>query len=722
MTRTDSVSTTSAEPALYAALDAIFHPRSVAIVGATERAGYGARMLNNLLQAGFKGTVYPINPGRERVFDLPCHASLEALPGELDLAVVVVPAPAVAAALRGAAAAGARAAIVISAGFAELAHEDGLARQAELTAIAAETGLRIVGPNCLGAANLVDGIWPTASSRLTTGLPLISPGAALVSQSGATAFGPLLATAGDRGLGFRYVVSTGNESDLVAADFVEYFLEQPDVRVISLLLEGARDFTRLRRLAEEAARRGKFLVMLKVGRSAAGERAARSHTAALTGSDRVLDALFRQFGIARARDYDEMVEQTLMLMHAPPPAGPRVGVVSHSGGIGAHMCDLLGVEGLEVPPLAEPTRASVAAVLGERGSAANPADLTTFASGPHFRGLLDTMFADDGLDAWIVATQGNTDRMQIIIDAARATARPVSVAWTGSQTDTVGLGALRAGGVPVFALPSGAARGAAALVGVTMARHRRSQDEAALAARASTWPAAATVLSGIAEQAVTLSEHASKSLVAHFGITAPREHLCRSEDEAIAAAASLGYPVVMKASSPELPHKTEFGLVRLDLRDETEARDAFTALATAAEQAAPGTLEGILVQPFVRGGVETIVGITDDPEHGRLIMLGLGGTLVEAIGAVTWRACPLGPHEAQAMIDEVPALTVLLQGVRGAPPADRAALVEVLVSLSAMGEVLGERLETADLNPVLVRPAGQGALALDALVVLRPPG
>jgi acetyltransferase len=703
---------------LRSALDAIFRPRAIAVIGATERAGYGARVLSNMQRSGFDGTVYAINPNRDRVFDWPCYPSPDDLPGVPDLALVVVPASAVIDALRRCAAAGARAAIVISAGFAELG-EDGADRQAQLRAIAQESGMRIVGPNCLGAANLVDSIWPTAASRLTTDLPLAVPGAALVSQSGATAFGPLLALAGDRGLGFRYAVSTGNEADLVAADFVEYFLGLSDVRVVTLMLEGVRDFARLRHLADQAAQLGKFIVILKVGRSAAGARAAQSHTAALTGSDQVHDALFRQLGILRVRDYDELIEQTAMLLHAPMPSGPRMGIASHSGGIGAHMCDLLGVEGLQIPPLSEPARAAVAAVLGERGAAANPADLTTFASGPQFGPLLDAMFADEAMDAWIVATQGNAQRAQTIVDAAHNAQRPVSVAWTGSQNDRAGLDVLRAGGVPVFALPSGAARGAAALFAIAEARRRRAEDETAVGKSGSVSGAFADTIAKAAGLSGTLSEHVSKQLLAGVGIDAPAERLCATRNEAREAAAAFGYPLVLKASSAALAHKSEHGLVRLDVRNVTELDEAFDALQAAAEALAPGRVEGILVMPFMRGGVETIIGLADDPDHGRLIMLGLGGVLVEAIGAVTWRATPIGPSEANAMIAEVPALDALLGGVRGAPAADRRALIDALINLSAMVEAFGDRLQTVDVNPLLVRAEGDGVLALDALVVLR---
>ena len=288
-----------AAPARSNALDSIhtiFHARSIAIVGATERAGYGARFLNTLLRTGYGGTIYPINPNRSEVFGVRCYPSPRDLPETPELAAVIVPAERVLDSLQQCAEIGVRAGIVISAGFAELHTDEGRARQAALTQLAAETGLRMIGPNNLGAANLAGNVWATASSRMVADPVLTDVGAALVSQSGATAFGPLLAVARDRGLSFRYIVTTGNEADLGAADFVEYFLEREDVGVITLLLEGIRDFARLRRLATEALRRGKSLVMQKVGQSEVGQRAARSHTAALTGSDKVQDALFRQLG------------------------------------------------------------------------------------------------------------------------------------------------------------------------------------------------------------------------------------------------------------------------------------------------------------------------------------------------------------------------------------------------------------------------------------------
>jgi acyl-CoA synthetase (NDP forming) len=511
-------------------------------------------------------------------------------------------------------------------------------------------------------------------------------------------------------------VTTGNEADLGAADFVEYFLGRTDVRVISLLLEGIRDFARLRGLAEEALRREKALVILKVGQSEVGQRATRSHTAALTGSDKVQDALFRQFGLIRVGDYDELVEQTAMFLKAPLPAGRRVGVISHSGGIGAHLSDQLGVVGLEVPPFAEETRDGLHQVLGERGSASNPADITGYANSPSFEPILSTLLPDPGMDGWVIATQGDEGLVGKIVRAAAGTEKPVAVVWTGGLAKSAGLTMLQQSAVPVFALPSGGARGLGALVQLAEARQRlRDRDTEP------SEPAEPDLLSGQrASLAGILSEHQSKRLLTKAGIQSPPEALCQMVEEAVAAAGTLGYPVVLKASGADLPHKTELGLVKLDLRNEGDVRRAYAEISEASK-AAPQPLDGILVQPYVRGGVETIVGLSDDPLMGRLVMLGLGGTLVEALGAVTWRACPISRADAEAMIDDVPALATLLRGVRGAPPSDRAAVAEALVALSRLADQLGDRLETVDVNPLLVRPTGQGAVALDALVVLRAP-
>lgn len=703
------ISTDPTEVSALNAIGAMLEPASIAVIGATERPGYGSRMMTTLQRSGYRGQLYPVNPNRPTVHGLPCYPTPLDLPGPPDLAVVIVPAAQVLESVRQCAQAGARSAVIISAGFGELGSDLGRGRQRELHDLVAETGLRLVGPNCLGLANLARGIFPTASSRVDAP-PGEPPSIALISQSGASGFGPLLTAARDRGSGYRYIVTTGNEVDLGLPDFLAYFVERDDVRVIVMLVEGFRDFARFRRLAEQARADDRTLVVLKVGRSEAGRRAAQSHTAALTGDDRAIDAIFRQLSVVRVQDYDELVEQSAMFAKVRRPVGRRFGVLSHSGGIGTHLSDQLGVQGLEVPAFAEATRQVLAGVLGERGSANNPADTTGFTFGPALKPMLGAILTDPSVDACLIGTGGTDDLTRTILEAAASTDKPVAVVWTGSQSSPEGLAALQASSVPVFGLPSGAARGLAALVRRSLAGRGRTEAVDPADREPLTLPTG--TLAG------ALSERASRQLLAPLGLQGPPEVLCTSADAAVAAAAELGYPVVLKACAAGLAHKSDLGLVRLDLRTPDEVAGAYAELARDGATAVPGELEGVLVQRFVRGGVEALVGLTVDPQLGPLLALGLGGTLVEVLGAVTWRACPIGPREAEAMIDDLPALATLLGGVRGAPPADRAALAATLTRLSHLPERLGGRLETVDVNPLLVRPAGEGVVALDALVVL----
>jgi acetate---CoA ligase (ADP-forming) len=718
-----TLSARGGHPADSTALDRLFFPRSIAVVGATERPGYGARLLTTLMRTGYDGSIYSVNPSRSRVFGLPCYTSVLDLPDVPDLVAVLVPADRALDCLRQSAEFGVRAAVVISAGFAELQTDEGLVRHRALRKLVADTGLRVLGPNCLGLCNQAANVWVTATAQVQPVPVGDGPGMALISQSGATAFRTLLPLARDRGLTYRYAVTTGNEADLTAADLVEYFLRRPDVGAISLLSEGVKDFARLAHLARQALGLGKAVVIQKVGQSEAGQRAALSHSAALTGSDRVQDALFRQFGITRVHDYDELIEQTSLFLKAPAPRGVRIGVVSHSGGIGAHVADQLGVAGLVVPPLGAQTREQLVQVLGERGSAGNPVDSTSHTFGPALEPMLSALVQDPGIDALVVATAGDEEMAQRIIRAAEQAAslevpKPLMMVWTESQQGAPGLASLQASAVPVFTRPVAAARALAALARLAEARRRPGLDSAV---------ALGGALGGQERDSVEaeghriLSEHRSKQLLARAGIVSPPEALCRDADEAATAARDVGYPVVLKANAPDLPHKTDHGLVQLGLSDEHQVRAAFAELLARAEKVVPGPCEGILVQPLVRGGVETIIGLTDDPALGRLVVLGLGGVFVEALGAITWRSCPIDAATADAMIADLPVLERLLAGVRGAPPADRAALADALVRLSDFAGRSGDSIESVDVNPLLVRADGQGATALDAMIVVRKP-
>lgn len=703
----------------FASIEAMLHPKSIAIVGATDRLQYGGRFLNTLLITECKARLYPVNPKRDAVFGVPCYHSVTEIPEPVDLAAIIVPASAVLDSLAECAAKGVKSAVVISAGFSELGTDEGRARQAALREIARESGMRICGPNCLGLANVAESVWATASTRISPETVALYSGIGLVSQSGATGFGPLIMSARDRGVGFRYIVSSGNEADLDSSDFVQYMLRDPEIKVVAILAEGLRDGPKFVETAEMALEMGKPLVLLKVGRSAAGSRAAASHTAALTGSDAVQDALFRQKGVVRVDDYDELIETANMFLKAKRPRGHRVGVVSHSGGIGSFLADKCGEEGLELPLLSDKTRDGLGAILGERGSAANPADVTGFASGETFPSILELMLDDDNLNLLVIASAGGDFQANTVVGTAEGSPKPVLFLWTGSIKETSGLPLLQEGSVPLFYLPGRCAKAARRLLDYHRVRdailgERGSPDRPAPSDQAV--KALRHVVA--AGDGRPLSEYESKQVLARFGVPVTAEALCRDAEKAAAVASRIGYPVALKVMSPQVSHKTEAGAVRLNVQNAQELAAAHEELVAAVRSREPGArIEGVLVQEMVRGGVEVIAGVSRDPQFGPVLMLGLGGILVEALGAVAFRVCPIVPREAREMIAEVKGLSRLLAGYRGQPKADEEALVDLLVRVSEVAVEVRSEIASLDINPLAVLPEGRGVVALDALLV-----
>jgi acetate---CoA ligase (ADP-forming) len=691
-------------------LRALLAPSSIAVIGATERLQYGGRLVLNLQGTGYAGRLYPVNPNRATVFGLPCYPSVGAIPEPVELAAIVIPAPRVLDALEECAAAGVRAAVIISADFAEVGGE-GVARQEALAAFIRRTGLRVLGPNCLGLANVAAGIWATASLRMTPAdLPPSGP-IGLISQSGASAFGPLLTAFRDRGIGLRYLVSTGNEVDVDLAALLRAMLRDSEVRAVAAFVEGIRDPAGFLAAADEALLAGKPIVMLKVGRSAVGRRAAATHTAALTGRDDVQDAVFRQRGIVRADDYDELAEVVRTLAYAPLPRGDRVGVISHSGGITGLLGDKVGEQGLRVPALDPATVARLAEILEGRGAATNPADITGHFQRETFPEILDLIAGDPNVDLVAVATAGSSEVVGRVVAAAERTDKPFVFTWTQSLYDADGLPAARASALPVFHLAGRAARGLRALVDYGRARARVA--DGALPWRIDAGDARLPALDGADGP---LAEAASLALLEEAGLPVERGVLCADEEAAVAAAREVGYPVVVKAASADLLHKTEAGAVRAGIRDEAGLRAACRDVLDNLRRHRPGArIDGVLVQRML-AGVETIVGLSRDEQFGPVLLLGLGGTLAEALALTTLRLCPIDADEADRMISEVRGLDTLLAGFRGGPPADRAALAALLARVSLIGHANRDRLTGLDLNPAIVLPAGEGVRIVDALV------
>jgi acetate---CoA ligase (ADP-forming) len=698
-----------------ASIHMMLNPRSIAIVGATPRMQYGGRFLAAALKAKDRVRVYAVNPRYDEIMGVMSYPRVTDLPEAPDVVGIVVPHDQVLDVLRESHHKGAGSAIVISAGFAERGAADRRDLQGELGAFARASGLRISGPNCLGIANVRRDIWATASSRGASGL---SGSIGLVCQSGATAFGPFLVRAVEKGIGFSYIISTGNEADLDFADFARYLLDDPETRVIAGFVEGFKQAEKFLEVAKLAAERGKPIVLIKIGRSELGAKAARSHTAALTGMDARYDAIFAQYGVIRVQDYDDLLEVSQLLAYCPKPSVPGIAVVSHSGGISSLTADMCGQAGLDLPPLGEKARDGINGILKGFGWAANPADVTGFANSDSFPQIMEHMINDPQMGTLLVASAGEEAQARQVISQRDRTNKGVVFLWTGSRDAKAGLAQLKSAQVPVFYTPDKLARGLYSHLAYHAWRERRLRDGFAKVPPRTPRQDEA-IAQALSLGRPTLSEWESKQLLTAWGVPSAREHRVSSVEAAVEAARQLGLPVALKVDSPDIPHKTEAGAIRLNLDDAARVRAAYAEVMAGAKANAPqARITGVSVQEMVGRGVEVIIGASYDPQLGPVLLFGSGGVMVEVYNDVALRRCPITRPEAQAMIAEVKGAR-LLQGFRGGPKADVEALADSLVCLSHLAMHLEGRLAELDINPLMVLPAGQGVKALDALVVLR---
>ena len=698
-----------------ASIHKMLNPRSIAIVGATPRMQYGGRFLAAALKAKHRVRVYAVNPRYDEIMGEKSYRSVTDLPEAPDLVGIVVPYDQVLDVLQESRRKGAGSAIVISAGFAERGMDDRRDLQGKVGEFARASGMRISGPNCLGLANVKDDIWATSSSRGAEG---VTGPIGLVCQSGATAFGPFLVRAVENGIGFSYIISTGNEADLDFTDFARYLLDDPDTRVIAGFVEGFKQADKFLEVARLAAERGKPIVLIKIGRSELGARAARSHTAALTGADARYDAIFAQYGVIRVQDYDELLEVAQLLAHTPKPGVTGIAVVSHSGGISSLTADMCGQAGLDLPPLGQEARDGINRILKGFGWAANPADVTNLANSESFPEIMEHMVNDPRMGTLVIASAGADTQAEQVISQRARTDKGVVFLWTGSRDAKTGLPELKKARIPIFYTPDKLARGLQSRLAYHTWRERHLADGFATAP-----PRTAAQDAAIAQALrlgrPTLSESESKRLLTAWGVGSARERLAMSGEAAVEAAEQLGYPVALKLDSPDIPHKTEAGVVRLNLGNAAEVRAAYAEIFANAKAYAPqARIIGVSVQEMVGDGVEVIVGMSCDPQLGPVLLFGSGGVMVEVYNDVALRRCPITRSEAQAMIAEVKGAR-LLQGFRGRPAADLEALADTLVRVSYLAIHLEEDLAELDINPLMVLPSGQGVKAVDALVVLR---
>jgi acetate---CoA ligase (ADP-forming) len=692
----------------------MLNPASIAVVGATPRLQYGGRFLRAALQAADQVRVYAVNPRYDEVMGVKCYPSLQDVPEAPDVVGIVVPYHQVIPTLEECAQKRVGSAIIISAGFAERGDGGRRDLQRQIGAFARQSGIRVSGPNCLGVANVKAGIWACAGSRfgMAGGGPI-----ALVSQSGASAFGPFLSRAVDLGIGYSYIVTTGNEADLESSDFMRYLLDDPDTRVIACFIEGFKDGRKFIEVARLAAERGKPIVLIKIGRSPAGAKAATSHTAAMTGADAVHDAVFKQYGVIRVEDYDELLETAQFLAYSPPLTQEGVSIVSHSGGISSLTADKCGQMGLQLPDLTPSARDGLNEVLKGFGWAANPADVTTYANSENFLQILRYMVEGPEVGMLAIASAGADSQAQQVIELRDSTDKALAFLWTGSLTATDGLNKLKEAKIPVFLSPDRLARGLRSKINYQRWRQRclKAADEP-LPPMSVAQREALQGLNGLGRRALT--EHEARRLLAHWQVTGVREERTATVDDALGAAGRIGYPVVLKVESPNIPHKTEAGVVRLGVQSDVELRQAYTEIMHNAARHAPNAqVLGVLVQEMVRGGIEVIVGLSQDPLFGPVLLFGMGGIFVELYQDVALRACPITETDAREMLQEVKGAR-LLEGFRGQPAVDVEALMHLLVRISQLGVQCARDIQELDLNPLLVLPRGQGVKAADALIVL----
>lgn len=690
-------------------IECLLDPRSIAVVGANDKGNSGARVIRGAVASGFKGPVWPINPKYQQIEGLPCFPELAALPSVPDVVAVNVPTNAALDVLREGAQAGVRAMIFFSGGFTDAGTDEGLARHKELVAIAGRSGMLIGGPNCLGILSFKRQF--CASFASTPG-PMRVGGISIVSQSGGLV-NAFMELGYARGLGFNYVISAGNEAVVNAADHIDWLADDDGTQVIVCALESVKDGAAFRDALGKASTR-KPIVMLKLGRSDAGQQATLAHTGYLAGSDAVFSALCAQCGVTMVENIDQALECAAMFDRLPLPKGDNAVIFSTSGGATVLTTDIATKLGMTFPPLAPASNARMQEIYGSKRPFINPFDVGSYplmAKGRNMTATMRTFIEDDSVDlfACVMVMQRDlkANRMDLF-DQIKAVA-PTSTKpfvlipeatyhWRDFPPEV---------GTHVAASLHDGLIGLKALQDYARWRRQDRNETAAVAAPIPVRPRGGHHV---------LTEYESKQVLASAGFPVTRENLARTADDAVAAAARIGYPVALKVQSPELMHKTEAGAVALGLSSETEVRSAFARLSASSAACGVKTLDGMLVQEMVSGGVEFLLGMKRDPVFGPVIVVSAGGVFVDLLAeSAQLRLPPFGLGQAEAML-KTTVSEKLLAGFRGQPPADGDALAGLIVDFAAFVMRLPPTVVAVDLNPVMVLAGDRGVRIVDASI------
>lgn len=700
-------------------MEYFFNPRTIAIIGASsDFRKPGGRSLNALQKRGYTGKIYPINPNSRELLGIPCYPKLADVPDEIDMAIISTPAHTVLEKLEQCVDKKVKATVVFTSGFAE-AGPEGAALQQRMTELAQKNDLRILGPNCVGIVNLSKSVM-ACFANIVDLQPVYPMTFGFVTQSGA--FGTMIfSQAVESGVGFNAFVSVGNEADTEFADYLAYMLANPETKLVGGYLEGAKDGTKLRRAAQTALELKKPVMIMKVGRTGAGARAASSHTGSLAGNDQVYDAFFRQMGIIRLEALSELTSFVIVHRSGRIPKGNNIGILSISGGAGVLMADRSESLGLGVPEFKGETRRRLESYLPPYGSAKNPVDLTaTAVSEPQMLGkCLKALVADENIHM-IALAMGFMPHMapvlaKDIIEVYNSTDKPIVLAtyvFNPSEAVLHAIETIKSAGVPVLTDHLHAV-GALKNLSWYAGKLRDFEKASAKTKTLKISPSAATIAK-LASPA-PLAEYEAKEILKDCGIAITRESLATSAAMAVRMARAVGYPVALKIQSPQIPHKTEADGIRLNVRSDAQVRAAFKEIIGNARKFNPeADIHGVLVQEMAGDGLEIIVGTTRDPVFGHVVMFGLGGIFVEALKDVSLRVAPVSRGDAKEMIREIRGYS-MLQGMRGRPPVDFQALTDVILRVSKLVSDYGDAIEELDINPLLVFE--KGVKALDALII-----
>lgn len=694
-------------------IDFIFNPSSIAVVGASqEEKKVGNAVLKNLIN-GYTGKIYPVNPGRTEILSLPCYPSVSAIPDRVDLAIIVIPAKAVADSLKDCAKAGVKGVVVITAGFKEVGG-DGVAREKEIVEIVRTAGMKMVGPNCLGVMNTKNKMNASFAAELPP-----EGRVAFFSQSGALGVA-IIDWAIENNFGFSKFVSFGNKADLNETDFLEYFANDPDTDVILGYIEDVIDGKRFIEIAKEVTKI-KPVILIKSGATEAGARAASSHTGALAGSDRAFTEAFRKTGIIRTSGIQELFDTAEMFISKKIPKGRKLLIITNAGGPGIIAADTADKLGIKLDPMTRTSIDAIAEKLPSTASLYNPVDIIGDATSERYKIVLDQAIKDNSVEGIcvILTPQAVTDVDNIgdtVIASANNTDKPVFAAFIGGQRVRNAINKLKSFSIPCFTDPSIAIHAYRKLVDFMELKSKKMSDEVPIKISEENVKKAKEIIQSLQSQGVSeIGGEEAMQILSLYGFSFPERALAKTPMEAVAIAERIGYPVVMKVSSPHILHKTDVGGVKLNLNNDKAVYNAFVEITTNIKRVMPDAyIEGIMIYEMVTGGKEVILGVSYDRTFGHMIMFGLGGIYVEVLKDVSFRIVPVSEQEALEMITEIKG-SKILDGVRGEKPYDKTDIANCIIKLSKLVMDF-PIIKEIDINPYMV--FNNGGIGLDARIII----